>query len=89
MKTKPPKILQTAVGLSGDVIDGKFGPQAAGLVAHRLQSLNPSTKTDWRVWPEHGGGYNLRDTRGGSSMCIHALGGARNDDRMHVQAARI
>lgn len=52
MKTKPLRILQTALGLQGDAVDGQYSTQTGNRIKRRLQTLNPATKTDWRTWPE-------------------------------------
>lgn len=51
MNVKPQRTLQTALGLSGEAVDGRSGPTTRALVQTTLQWLNPKTWTDWRTWP--------------------------------------
>jgi peptidoglycan hydrolase-like protein with peptidoglycan-binding domain len=51
VNVKPLRTLQSALGLSGDAVDGRPGPTTRALVQTTLQRHNPKTKTDWRAWP--------------------------------------
>ena len=50
MNVKPLRTLQTALGLSGDAVDGRFGPTTRALAKTTLQGVNPTTATDWHYW---------------------------------------
>ena len=78
MNVQPLRTLQTALGLSGDAVDGHYSPVTRIRVKTTLQDINPATKTDWRIW------WQCWDAEGWVS-----LGRTRNYDWMHVQAARI
>lgn len=52
MNVKPLRTLQTALVLTGDAVDGHYGPTTRTHVKTTLQGINPSTKTNWRTWPD-------------------------------------
>ncbi|TXT41117.1 MAG: hypothetical protein FD135_576 [Comamonadaceae bacterium] len=68
MKTKPLRTLQIALGLSGNAVDGRYGPSTRAL---GQTTFNPATPTDGHSW------------RGGSTTSTHGWGIAFDFDPDH------
>lgn len=51
MNVKPLRTLQTALGLVGPAVNGKFDPTTRAQVLIKLQAIQPVTASDWHAWP--------------------------------------